>query len=89
MIEYIDLPVIQQQPMSINELANKCGLFNEDTDLNNGYGCLESNKDEPNKCYAWDCPLAHTIDKEDCDKKRLNYSWLDDSDNVIQYRKVK
>ena len=49
---------------SIFTLSQYCGLFNPDTDLNNGYGCRSTSKDkqEPGCCYAWDCPLASETD---------------------------
>ena len=45
---------------TINNLANVCGLFTSDTDLNNGYGCKSKSneKDHPGCCYDFDCPLA-------------------------------
>ena len=47
-----------------------CGLFDEDTELNNGYGCRSRSKmkSEPGKCYAWDCPLGYCPDLDDLEK---------------------
>ena len=52
---------------SIFNLAKTCGLFNPDTELNNGYGCRSRSKEkqEPGCCYAWDCPLASESDEMD------------------------
>jgi hypothetical protein len=66
--------------ITINDLARKCGYFNGETVVNNGYGCDnpsqeetdfddEANKDQ-GKCYSWGCPLAYEADYEDI--KRLD-----------------
>jgi hypothetical protein len=57
-----------------------CGLFNSETDLNNGYGCRSESKykDEPGKCYQWDCPLCYSADLSDLKKfdKQEYEDWL-------------
>lgn len=55
----------------LDDLIKRCGYFGETKYRNghlknNGYGCKHrGNKDEPGKCFAWDCPVAINADYED------------------------
>jgi len=66
----------------VNDLAMECGLFTSETELNGGYGCLSKSKqkDEPGKCYAWDCPLGYEADLEDLKNHALDLydQWKED-----------
>jgi len=87
----------------INTLFQECGLSEWKSRINNGYGCKSKNEDkqEPGKCYAWDCPLAYQANLKDLKemdthlynefKDTVNEANLDqndiDSDWIVQYRK--
>jgi len=50
----------------LDDLIKRCGYFNANTQLNNGYGCKHrGNKDEPGKCFSFCCPVAVNADYED------------------------
>jgi hypothetical protein len=55
---------------TIDEFISYCGLFTSETELNGGYGCKSKSvdKQEPGKCYAWDCPLAYVANLDDFKK---------------------
>ena len=84
----------------IDNLMQDCGLFNGNTDLNNGYGCKSKSKDkqEPGACFAFDCPLAWEADLEDMKKydqhlydeyKEETYDPIDVGAGwVVQFREV-
>jgi len=57
--------------IDLDELTKVCGYFG-DTHYrngrlkNNGYGCKHrGKKDEPGKCYSFDCPVAVEVDYEE------------------------
>lgn len=61
----------------IDELVCKCGHFNSETNVNNGYGCNHPEQEEKEKdwdgniqgkCYSFSCPLASEADLEDMKK---------------------
>ena len=91
---------IKPKIIHINDLLNKCGLFDPETELNGGYGCLSKSKEksEPGKCYAFDCPIAWEADLEDFKKydQDLYEQYKDDQYDpseqganwVIQYREI-
>ena len=76
-----------REPIHINELCRNCKLFRSNTILNNGYGCLEQDKDEPGKCYAFDCPIAWRMEKEDWEERSEDPEAYDD-EWVVPYREV-
>jgi len=50
----------------IDALVRVCGMFDPDSDLNNGYGCRSThNTESPGRCYTFSCPIATEIDNED------------------------
>jgi len=51
----------------LDNLAGHCGLFDGNTNLNNGYGCASRSKTKahPGCCYSFDCPLAYPADLDD------------------------
>jgi hypothetical protein len=68
---------MSKQLITINALARRCGYFNSDTNVNNGYGCdhpnqeqtdLDENGEEQGKCYSFSCPIAYEADYEDLQK---------------------
>lgn len=76
------------EPESINELCRKCKLFRGNTNLNNGYGCLEQDKDYPGKCYSFDCPIAYPMDAEEWEELGESPDGYEPEEWVRQYRKV-
>lgn len=46
----------------LDDLIDSCGLFDGETDKNNGYGCRSRSKykQESGCCFGFDCPLAIT-----------------------------
>jgi hypothetical protein len=52
---------IKPDLMHINELSSNCGLSKLD------YRCRSQSKykQEPGRCFAWDCPLAWEADLND------------------------
>lgn len=73
---------------TINNLCQECRLFTFETDLNNGYGCLSKSKDknEPGKCYAFDCPLAYTASLKDM-KDHDTYVYNEWKNNIKDWHK--
>jgi len=50
----------------IDALVQTCGMFDSESDLNNGYGCRSThNTETPGRCYTFSCPIATEIDDED------------------------
>lgn len=86
---------IKPELIYLDDLVLKCGLFTSDTDLNNGYGCKSKSKikDEPGKCYGFDCPLASEASLADLKKhdeylynehkQNFNHNQLKDEDNCF------
>lgn len=64
--------------ITINALARKCGYFNPEASVNNGYGCDHPDQEETDfddelqreqgKCYGHSCPIAYEADYEDMQK---------------------
>jgi len=61
---------IEPELLSIYHVADRCGFFTTETDLNGGYGCTfpEKEKGYPGCCYQFDCPVSHEASLEDLRK---------------------
>ncbi len=70
---------IEPVMVHIDTLCQECGLFKPNSELNGGYGCLSRSKekDEPGKCYDFDCPLAYPASLDDMKKhdSRIHEEW--------------
>lgn len=56
----------REEIIHIDALAQECGMFTSDIELNNGYGCKSTlNTEEPMCCHAHACPIAVELDEDD------------------------
>jgi hypothetical protein len=62
--------------------AANCPHYNNETDVNNGYGCNhpeqeetdpDENGKEQGKCYCWSCPLGVEPDEEDWNNPDVDF----------------
>ncbi len=53
---------IEPKLIHLDDLVRVCGLFNGETNKNNGYGCKSRSKRKDNhgECHYYDCPIAVT-----------------------------
>lgn len=53
---------IKPKLIHLDDLVRVCGLFNGESNKNNGYGCISRSKrkDNPGECHYFDCPIAVT-----------------------------
>ncbi len=64
---------IEPRIVHIDELSNECGLSSDTVHPDNPYGCCSRSKlkEEPLRCFAFDCPLGPEADLEDM----KSYDW--------------
>lgn len=65
-MQKIVMPLESIEVLSLDELTQICGMFDGQSELNNGYGCKAAqNTEAPGCCYSFSCPIAWELDDED------------------------
>lgn len=65
-VDRVVMPLPKMEAISLDELTQICGMFDGQSELNNGYGCRATqNTQAPGCCYSFSCPIAVELDDED------------------------
>lgn len=65
-VDRMVMPLHKNEIISLDELTQVCGMFDGQSEINNGYGCRATqNTQSPGCCYSFSCPIAAELDDED------------------------
>lgn len=82
---------MKRKVVGFDEFAYACPYFNNDTNVNNGYGCdhpkqeeieLDDDGKEKGKCYCFSCPLGIMPDEKDWNNPDVDFDGLQLGDFV-------
>ena len=73
---------MKRKVVVFDDFASYCPYYNNDTSVNNGYGCdhpdqketdPDDNGKQQGKCYNWSCPLGFEPDEEDWNNPDVDF----------------